>query len=62
MNEAQYKIVKTWLNDFKIPPRKLATAWKIELPLVKRVAATITYEDFVSMPEEDILTFFGGRK
>lgn len=62
MNEFQYNLVKRFLDGFKVPPKKLAKAWKIDLPLVMMVANTPNYDYFSTMPEEDLLTFFGGTK
>lgn len=62
MNEFQYNLVKTFLDGFKVPPKKLAKKWNIELPLVMMVANTPNYSYFKDMPEEDLLTFYGGMK
>lgn len=59
MNEFQYNLVKLFLDKFHIPPKKLASKWKIELTRVLLVENTPNFDAYDSMPEEDLLTFFG---
>lgn len=58
MNESQFKIVKTFLDGFKVPAKKLAKAWKIDFQLVMRAAAARNYEHFQEMPDEDVSVLF----
>jgi hypothetical protein len=59
MNERQYNLVKLFLDKFHVPPKKLATKWDIELTRVLMVDSTPNFEAYYTMPEEDLLTFFG---
>lgn len=58
MNRTQFKLVKTFLDGFKIPPKKLAKAWKIDIHLVRKAAAAANYDDFETMPDEDVMIRF----
>lgn len=54
MNESQFKLVKTFLDGFKVPAMKLAKAWKIDSKLMRRAAVARNYEHFCDMPDEDL--------
>lgn len=61
MTKFQFNLVKTFLDGFHVPPRKLATAWKIEHSEVLRVASSPNFEAYKEndMPLEDMMSAMG---
>lgn len=57
MNETQFKLVKTFLDGFKIPPKKLAKAWSLDLMDVIQAHYSPNFEVYQTMPEEDLHLF-----
>lgn len=57
MNEEQYKLVKLFLDGFKIPPKKLARNWGVAKHEVYRVVLTMNYEVYArdQIPAEDVI-------
>lgn len=54
MNQAQFKIVKFFLEFPLVTPKKLAKAWKLDPMLVNRAAVARDYDHFQEIPDEDI--------
>jgi hypothetical protein len=67
MNETQYKVVKFFLEQFKMEPKQLVKAWKkygviLEIHEVYRVKLTINYEVYKQdqTPSEDVMLVMEG--
>lgn len=58
MNQAQYKLVKFFLDFPMVTPKKLAKAWNIPFDLVRRAAVARDYKHFQEIPDEDITLLF----
>lgn len=60
MTERQYKLVKLFLDSFKVSPRRLASNWNIKYSEVLKVASSVNYEGYVDgRPMEDFMSGFG---
>jgi hypothetical protein len=61
VNEKQYKIVKIFLDGFKVPVKRLAREWGIDIELVTRVHLSPNFQVFRDndTPYEDMMRTMG---